>query len=253
MPQSLSFCIHVRFIVGLTFSARQGFIILINSPVWREHWCVSDACPFLFPSSLTLFFFLIHHYHVFLPTLPLTEGESPRLSRRMCSSCWARGHQSSGPPSLSGRPQTVQTSTEDRWPWAGAVEAAVKDSPLWRHRSSITTGHPVEQSRERSPGKKQGVELLQQRDGSHWMAQHHLSLHLLVFCLLRSLNMKALSYNTDAYFHTLTSCINWVWRLFHPASSFALFLYSIYIKLSEQQNMHFLDDLFGSFGPKSDL
>lgn len=164
MPQSLSFCIHVRFIVGLTFSARQGFIILINCPVWREHWCVSDACPFLFPSSLTLFFFLIHHYHVFLPTLPLTEGESPRLSRRMCSSCWARGHQSSGPPSLSGRPQTVQTSTEDRWPWAGAVEAAVKDSPLWRHRSSITTGHPVELSRERSPGKKQGVELLQRRD-----------------------------------------------------------------------------------------
>lgn len=35
--------------MGSTFSAWLGFIILINCPVWREQWCMSDACPFLFP------------------------------------------------------------------------------------------------------------------------------------------------------------------------------------------------------------
>ena len=103
------------------------------------------------------------------------KGKSTRLCRRMCSSCQACCHQSSGPPSLSGRPQTVQTPTEDRWPRAGAVEVAVKDSLLWRHRSSITTSHPAELSWERRPGNNSRLKCCSSRSASDSMAQQHLT------------------------------------------------------------------------------
>lgn len=78
MSSSVFFCIHVRFIVSLTFSARQGFIILINCPVWGEHWCVPDACPLLllFPLSLK-------------PSPALPPRTSPPLSSCAIMFFWA--------------------------------------------------------------------------------------------------------------------------------------------------------------------
>lgn len=46
-----------------------------------------------------------------------------------------------GPPGPSGRPETAQTSGEDRWPRAEAGEG--RDDPLRRRRSSITAGRAV--------------------------------------------------------------------------------------------------------------
>lgn len=123
------------------------------------------------------------------------------------------------------------------------MEVAVKDSPLWRHRSSITTSHPVEMSWERNPGNNSGLNCWDGGSVSDWMAPQHLSLIPFAFCLLQSLNMTALGWNTEAYFHTLTSCINWARRLFHPASSFGLYsIFTLHKTLSATK-----DPLFGWF------
>lgn len=117
-------------------------------------WCMS-----LPPSDL----FLSHppRLRFFSPCSPCTEASAHRW---MCSPAELVVISCLGATRAA---RTALAPREDRWPWVGAVEAAIKDGPLWRHWSSIRAELSWERSNNRLNCCCGGT-------ASPQMAQHHL-------------------------------------------------------------------------------
>lgn len=168
----------------------------------------------------------------------------------------SRGHHSSewGHPTSRDALRQRRQPMEDRWPWAGAMEVSVKDSPIWHHRSLITTGHPVELSkeRERSPGNNSKLNCCGQRVSVTPNGTNNLSHHLLV--LLSLLDPQQESVKLEAYFHTYSLAKHWLPQPASPtkpANSFSFYstftLHEAFIATKADS----VDKFFGSFGHKS--